>query len=72
MDANSFYEQKLSAQQAYEELMHYYTACKNVKGKLISIWHNNFLGTDPQFAGWKASYEKFIAQVQQSLPACSS
>lgn len=72
MDANSFYEQKLSAQQAYEELMHYYTACKNVNGTLISIWHNNFLGTDPQFAGWKTCYEKFIAQVQQSHPACSS
>ena len=71
MDANSFYEQKLSAEQAYEELMHYYTACKNVNGTLISIWHNNFLGTDPQFAGWKICYEKFIAQVQQSPLPCS-
>jgi hypothetical protein len=64
MDANSYYEQKQTAEQAYEELMHYYNACKNVNGTLITIWHNNFLGTAPEFKGWKAVYEKFIAQVQ--------
>lgn len=65
MDANSFYEQKLSPEQAYDELLQYYSVCKKVNGTLISIWHNNFLGMDPQFAGWKACYEKFIVRVQQ-------
>jgi hypothetical protein len=65
MDANSLYEQKLSPLQAYDELMHYYNVCKKINGTLISIWHNNFLGTDMQFAGWRDCYEKFIAQVQQ-------
>lgn len=65
MDANSYYEQKLNAEQAYEELMHYYSVCKNVNGTLISIWHNNFLGTAKEFEGWKEMYEQFIAQVQQ-------
>jgi hypothetical protein len=65
MDANSYYEQKQNAQQAYEELMDYYTVCKAVNGTLITIWHNNFLGTDKKFNGWKEMYERFIAQVQQ-------
>ena len=66
MDANFFYEQKLSPEQAYDELLHYYNICKQVNGTLIIIWHNNFLGSDKQFAGWKECYEKFIALVQQS------
>ena len=64
MEANAFYEQHLTPQEAYEELMHYYTVCKEVNGTLITIWHNNFFGTDKLFAGWKEVYQKFIAQVQ--------
>ncbi len=64
MEANSFYEQHFSPQEAYEELMHYYKVCKEVNGTLTTIWHNNFFGTDKQFAGWKEVYEKFTAQVQ--------
>lgn len=65
MDANSFYEQHLSAEEAYNELVKYYTICKEVGGTLCTIWHNNFLGTDKQFAGWRQCYEKFIALVRQ-------
>jgi hypothetical protein len=65
MEANSFYEQHFSPQQAKDELMHYYKVCKKVNGTLITIWHNNFFGTDKQFAGWKQLYQQFIAQVQQ-------
>ncbi len=65
MEANSFYEQHFTPQQAYDELMHYYKLCKEVNGTLITIWHNNFFGTDKQFSGWKEVYEQFIAQVQQ-------
>ncbi len=65
MEANSFYEQKLSATEAYTELMHFYDQCKEVNGTMITIWHNNFLGTDKTFAGWRKIYEQFIAQVQQ-------
>ncbi|HMT74728.1 MAG TPA: polysaccharide deacetylase family protein [Chitinophagaceae bacterium] len=63
MDANSFYEQKLSADVAYEELMHYYTVVKSVNGTLITIWHNNFLGNDKRFEGWKEIYTRFIESV---------
>jgi len=63
MDANSFYEQHFSAEQAYEELSHYYEVCKEVNGTLITIWHNNFLGTAKEFVGWREAYEKFIQVV---------
>ena len=63
MDANSFYEQKQDAERSYEEIIHYQEVCKKVNGSLITIFHNNFLGTDKQFAGWKEMYLKFIAQV---------
>jgi len=63
MDANSFYEQKLNATEAYDEIIHYQEICKKVNGNFISIFHNNFLGTDKQFSGWKEMYSSFISQV---------
>jgi hypothetical protein len=63
MDANSFYEQQLSAEAASEELLQYFDAVKSVNGTMITIWHNNFLGTDPIFAGWKEVYQQFVSSV---------
>jgi hypothetical protein len=63
MDANSFYEQKFSAQQALDEMRHYYKTIKSVNGTLVMIWHNNFLGTDRSFKGWKEIYEQFIKEI---------
>lgn len=65
MDANAYYEEKLTPAKALEEMLHYLQVCREVNGTLITLWHNNFLGTDPAFAGWKEVYEQFIAQVQQ-------
>jgi hypothetical protein len=62
MDANSFYEEKCNPQQALAELMHYYHAIKKVNGLMITIWHNNILGTDPQFSGWREVYEVFLKE----------
>ena len=62
MDANAFYEQKLTPQQAYEELMHYYNTIKKLNGLFVIIWHNQFLGTDKTFAGWKDTYELFMKE----------
>lgn len=61
MDANSCFEQKLSPQQALDELMHYYHAVRSVGGCMGMIWHNTFLGTDPLFSGWRDVYERFIS-----------
>ena len=63
MDANSFYEQKQNAEESYNELMTYKEACKREGGTLITIFHNNFLGTDPRHKGWREMYQKFIQEV---------
>lgn len=63
MDANSFYEQKQDAETTFTEMQHYLNACKQVNGTFISIFHNNFLGTDKQFAGWREMYARFISQI---------
>ena len=65
MDANSFYEQKQDAAVSLKELWYYYEVCKNVGGEMISIFHNNFLGTDPLYKGWPQMYSDFIAQIRQ-------
>ena len=62
MDANSFYEQKNTAAQAMTELLHYYRHTRKVNGLMVTIWHNNFLGTDPAFAGWREVYEIFLKE----------
>ncbi|MEP7277462.1 MAG: hypothetical protein ABI813_02360 [Bacteroidota bacterium] len=62
MDANAFYEQKLTPRQAYDELVYYYNTIKKLNGLFVSIWHNHFLGTDRTFAGWKEMYELFMKE----------
>ena len=71
MDANSFYEQQYSPQQAFDEMKHYYNAVTAVNGTMVSIWHNNFLGSDKLYAGWKEAYEKFIAEILNQTPSAS-
>lgn len=63
MEANSYYEQKFTPEQAAEELRHYQKLCIEFGGKLITIWHNHFLGTDAQFKGWREMYQQFIDQL---------
>jgi hypothetical protein len=63
MDANSFYEQKLTSQQTLEELQLLYAEVKKVNGMLITIWHNTFLGSDDRFTGWKEIYSGFIKEI---------
>jgi len=62
MDANSYYEQHHTAAQAMTELLHYYHHTRKVNGLMITIWHNDFLGTDPQKAGWREAYETFLKE----------
>ena len=63
MEANSFFEQKFSSEQALEEMRYYYQQIKKVNGTFISIWHNTFLGTDERFKGWREIYKQFIDEV---------
>ena len=68
MEANSFYEQKYSSQQALEEMRQYYETVKSVNGYFIMIWHNSFLGTDKLHVGWRDVYEQFIKEVNAAPP----
>lgn len=63
MEANSFYEQKYSAEQALQEMRHYCNEVKKVNGTLITIWHNTFLGTDEKFTGWREVYKTFFKET---------
>ncbi|HSU27451.1 MAG TPA: polysaccharide deacetylase family protein [Chitinophagaceae bacterium] len=60
MDANSFYEQRLTPAQAAKELVHYHYVVQLVNGTLVTIWHNTFLGTHERFKGWRNVYEDFF------------
>lgn len=62
MDANAFYEQRLSPQEAMAELMRYYQQVRQVNGLMITIWHNNFLGTARLYKGWREVYEIFLKE----------
>ncbi len=65
MDANSFYEENLGTEEAYKEMVHYMDMCKKYHGTLITIFHNNFLGTDKKFSGWREIYSRFTSQALQ-------
>jgi hypothetical protein len=60
MEANSYFEQHLSAIEAAEELQYYHDAVKAVGGQLITIFHNHFLTNQPQWKPWREMYEAFL------------
>lgn len=60
MEANCYFEQKLTAEQAAEELQHYYNIVKQVNGELITIFHNHFLAAEEQWQPWKSMYAEFL------------
>jgi hypothetical protein len=64
MDANSYYEQKQNPSEAKQEMEKFVEQCKQYNGLFISIFHNNFLGEDKKFSGWKEMYAQFISQLQ--------
>ncbi|HZG25611.1 MAG TPA: polysaccharide deacetylase family protein, partial [Chitinophagaceae bacterium] len=63
MDTNAFYHQKLTAQQALEEMKTLYDSVKKVNGMMITIWHNHLLATDREFTSWREVYERFLREV---------
>jgi hypothetical protein len=66
MDANSYYEQHLTAEAVFQELMEYFEVIKSVNGTMVTIWHNSFLGTDDAFAGWRDVYHQFISSIMRN------
>lgn len=62
MDANSFFESGQSIDQAEAEWKGLEQAVRQVGGRMITIWHNTFLGTQKRFAGWGARYASWLKQ----------
>ena len=60
MEANSFFEQHLSAEEAGKELQYYHDIVKQVGGQLITIFHNHFLTEQPQWKPWRDMYRRFL------------
>jgi hypothetical protein len=60
MEANSFFEQHFTPQQAASELQHYHDVVKQVQGTLVTVFHNHFLTEEPQWQPWRAMYESFL------------
>jgi hypothetical protein len=63
MDANSLWEQKGTPADAFAELSRYHDMIKRLKGTMVTIWHNNVLGDQEHFKGWKEVYEVFLRDV---------
>lgn len=63
MDANSFFEQHYTAGEALQELIYYKDQCKKANARLTTIFHNNILGYDSRFDGWRTMYSRFISQL---------
>ena len=60
MEANSFFEQKYSAEQAVAELQQYHDIVKSVNGEFITLFHNHFLTEQPQWIAWRKMYADFL------------
>jgi len=64
MDSTAIFEQHSTEEQAFREIKAFAQEIKKVNGIMITIWHNNYLGTDPLFRGWKNVYKKFVESLE--------
>ncbi len=60
MEANSLFEQKISVEEAAEELQQYFNIVKQVHGELITIFHNHFLTEEENCKPWRNMYAEFL------------
>jgi hypothetical protein len=63
MDANAYYEQNMSTEEAYAELLSYLDAIKKVNGTMMTVAHNHLLGTDSKCKGWGEMYRRFLEEA---------
>ena len=69
MEANSFFEQKQTPEQTLEEMRRYLQVVREVKGTLVTIWHNTFLGTAQWNSGWREIYSIFFHEAMAAMHA---
>jgi hypothetical protein len=60
MEANSFFEQGYTPEQAGEELQYYHDIIRKVNGQFITIFHNHFLTEETQWQPWRDMYTTFL------------
>lgn len=60
MDANAYFEEHLSAQEASDELQYYHDTVKSVDGEFSIILHNHFLAQQKEWVEWRKMYEDFL------------
>jgi len=63
MDTAAFYHLHYSPAQALHELFQLAEVVKKVNGEMITLFHNESLGTDRQWKGWREAYEEFVKTV---------
>jgi Family of unknown function (DUF7033) len=63
MEATSIYSKQQSPEDALKEKLCLWNEIKKVNGTFISIWHNNYLGTDYRFTEWRKMYEQFLEKT---------
>ena len=61
MDSAVIFFEKLSYDEAYDEIFYYYNICRDVKGMFISAFHNHLLGYDN--LKWRSLYENFLKKI---------
>jgi hypothetical protein len=67
MDANSYFEQKQTAEETSSELDYYYEVCKAVNGIFIPVFHNHMLSATEKMNSWVKLFQSFISQLPQSV-----
>ena len=63
MDATSHYSLHQTADEGLKELLYYQKECEKVNGIFIPIFHNNIIGDENEFKGWKVAFTQFIKQL---------
>jgi hypothetical protein len=63
MDANAFHELRMGPEEAFTEMSNLYQSVRKVNGRMIGIWHNSMLGTDPMYKGWREAYVAFLEML---------
>jgi len=63
MDATAYYYQKLSPGEGYAELTRLHDITRKVNGTMMTIWHNDFLGTGGLLEEWRKTYALFLSEI---------
>ena len=63
MDATSIFEEETTPAGALQEMKNLLQIVKQVNGCFISIFHNHFMGLDPEGRRWMELYKQFLKEA---------